>query len=212
MVVIPIQDVKQILDQMFSADGYSVKDNLKLFFPRPFSLNCNASDSGELTLDFLGSQPKVTFKKYLTLSAWIEGIVLKENGGLIKLKYLPDIDFTYEEKSDSDKMFVMAHDFSDIDGEINFRYKDKERRLLAQKCLHYANEWATIACAGGLTKEDFRTKKILKENCKNYVTEAIKNDRELKYGSIILTIILLYVVLPVILRWILERIFSKLAE
>jgi hypothetical protein len=212
MVVIPIQNVKKVLDLVFSSEGYSIKDNIKLFFPRPFSLNCNASDNGELTLDFLGSQPKVTFKKYLTLSAWIEGIVLKENGGTIKIKYLPDIDFTYEEKSKTEDVFNMPHDFSDIYGEINFRYKDKERRLLAEKCLHYANEWATIACAGGLTKDDFRTKSILKQNCKSYVLEAIKNDRDLKYGSIILTIILLYVVLPVILRWILERIFSKLAE
>lgn len=211
MVVIPIENIKKVLNLIFSTEGYSVKDNLKLFFPRPFNLNCNASDNGEITLDFLGSQPKVTFKKYLTLSAWIEGVILREHGGVIKIKYLPDIDFTYEEKENSNKEFSMR-DFSDIEGEIEFRYKDKERRILAQKCLQYATEWATIACAGGVTKEDFRSKKFLKENCKNFVIEAIKNDKDLKYGSVILTIIILYVVLPVILRWILERIFSKLAE
>jgi hypothetical protein len=154
--------------------------------------------------------PKVTWKKFIKLSAYVQGLTLGKLGGTLKLKYLPDINFTYDDNSEM--LFGSSLNFSDIESQINSEYPDEERNFLAKKCLHYAGEWATIANQGGtdFSSCDKYTRRQLKRDCKDFVISNIKEDEEVRHGSVFLTFLLLYVVLPVILKFILERLFKKL--
>lgn len=208
-MAIPILQIKQIVDFIFSKNGYDIK-NLNISFPQPLDIKIIKDTSDNIILSFTESLPKVTWKKLIKLSAYVQGLTLGKEGGTLKLKYLPDIKFSYDENSET--LFGNSFDISDIETQIDIEYQDEERNFLAKKCLQYGNEWATIASQGGMDfgSCDKYTKRQLKRDCKDFITENIKNDKELKCGSVILTFLLLYVVLPVVLKFILERLFKKL--
>jgi hypothetical protein len=207
---IPIQQIRDIVDLIFSSTGYNIK-NLNISFPHPLDIKIVRNADGDIVLSFTESLPKVSWKKYITLSAWIQGIALGKNGGTLKLKYLPDINFNYDDDS-TKELFGQSFDTSDIEEDIYSEYDDEERQVLAKKCLHYASEWATIASQSGVQFSQCTeiSKRQLKRDCKNFVMENIKSDPEIVAGSVILTFLLLYVVLPVVLKFILERLFKKL--
>lgn len=204
--------IREIIASLFSKDGYSVK-NLKMQFPEPLDLNVLVDQSNNINFTFTNELPKVSWQKFVLLSAWIQKIVLGPTEGIIKLKYLPEIKFSYN-KEENDQLFggQKVYDFSEVSKDILREYPDEERKKLAHKCLHYAREWVTITSNSGV---DFAqcsqsSQKQLKKDCKNFVMDNLRNDPEMKAGSIILTFLLLYIVLPVILKFILERIFSKI--
>lgn len=205
----PIQQIRNIVDAVFSKSGYSIK-NFNISFPQPLNINIVKNDKEEIILTFTNSLPKVTFKKFITFTAMVEGITLKKDGGVLRLRYLPDINFKYDESSE--ELFGNQYNLSDIACEINDEYEDDERRKIAFKCLHYANEWATIASQGGVVfgECDGNTRKKLKRDCKNFVLDNIKNDEELKCGSVVIAFLFFYVLLPVILKFVLEKLFKKL--
>lgn len=206
---VQFQQIRDIVDSIFSESGYNI-NNLNLQFPHPLDIKIIRDDKDNITLTFTESMPKVTWKKFIALSARIIGISLGETGGVLKLKYLPDIKFSYDDSA-TEQIFGATYDFSDIEESICSEYDDEERRVIAKKCLHYASEWATIASQGcDFASTDCTTRRKLRKDCKNFVTENIKNDPEIQAGSVLLTFLLLYVVLPVILKFILERIFKKL--
>lgn len=208
-MAIPILQIKQIVDFIFSKNGYDIK-NLNISFPQPLDIKIVKDTSDNIILSFTETFPKVTWKKFIKLSAYVQGLTLGKEGGTLKLKYLPDINFSYDENSET--LFGNSHNFNDIEAEINSEYPDEERNFLAKKCLHYAGEWATIASQGGMdfASCDKYTQRQLKRDCKDFVLQNIKEDEELKCGSVVLTFLLLYVVLPVVLKFILERLFKKL--
>lgn len=207
---IPIQQIRDIVDLIFSTTGYNIK-NLNVSFPQPLDMKIIRNSDGDIVLSFTGSLPKVSWQKFISLSAWIQGISLGKIGGMLKLKYLPDISFLYDD-SETKELFGQEMDFSDIEEEILVHYNDETRQTLAKKCLHYAAAWATIASNSGVQFSQCTeiSQRQLRKNCKNFVSDNIKNDPEIVAGSVILTFILLYVVLPVILKFILERLFKKL--
>lgn len=206
---IPISQIKQIVDFIFSKNGYDIK-NLNISFPQPLDIKIVKDPSDNIILSFTESMPKVTWKKLIQLSTYVQGLTLGKSGGTLKLKYFPDINFTYEDNAET--LFGSAMNLDDIEQSINSEYVDEERNFLAKKCLHYAGEWATIANQGGMdfSSCDKYTQRQLKRDCKDFVTQNIKDDKELKCGSIILSFLLLYVVLPVVLKFVLERLFKKL--
>lgn len=206
---IPISQIKQIVDFIFSKNGYDIK-NLNISFPQPLDIKIVKDTSENIILSFTETFPKVTWKKFIKLSAYVQGLTLGKDSGTLKLKYLPDINFTYDDNSET--LFGKSLDFSDIQYQIDEEYSDEERNFLAKKCLHYAGEWANIASQGGMdfSSCDKYTQRQLKRDCKDFVIQNIKEDEELKYGSAVLTFLLLYVVLPVVLKFILERLFKKL--
>lgn len=208
-MAIPISQIKQIVDFIFSKNGYDIK-NLNISFPQPLDIKIIKDTSENIILSFTESLPKVTWKKLIKLSAYIQGLTLGKDGGTLKLKYLPDIKFSYDENSES--LFGASYDTSDIEAQINAEYGDEERNFLAKKCLHYGNEWATIASQGDMSFSecDKYSRRQLKRDCKDFVMSNIKEDPEVLYGSVVLTFLLLYVVLPVILKFVLERLFRKL--
>jgi hypothetical protein len=208
-MAIPISQIKQIVDFIFSKNGYDIK-NINISFPQPLDIKIVKDTSENIILSFTESLPKVTWKKFIKLSAYVQGLTLGKDGGTLKLKYLPDIQFTYDENSES--LFGNHFDTSDIEAQIDTEYQDEERNFLAKKCLQYGSEWATIASQGGtdFSACDKYTRRQLKRDCKDFVTSNLKEDEEIRHGSVILTFLLLYVVLPVILKFILERLFRKL--
>lgn len=208
-MALPISQIKQIVDFIFSKNGYDIK-NVNISFPQPLDIKIVKDTSENIILSFTESLPKVTWKKFIRLSAYVQGLTLGKVGGTLKLKYLPDINFTYDDNAEM--LFGSSFNFNDIESQINLEYPDEERNFLAKKCLHYAGEWATIASQGGtdFTSCDKYTRRQLKRDCKDFVTSNLKEDEEIRHGSVILTFLLLYVVLPVILKFILERLFKKL--
>jgi hypothetical protein len=209
--MINIQQIRDTIFQIFSEDGY-VKNNVTVKFPELLNVSITKNDT-DINIDFKESLPYISWKKLITLSAYINGFTLGETGGTIKLKYLPDITFSYEKTQE-----IMANmleenfgnvDFSDIESEINQNFKDEERKKLAQRCLQYGIEWSRIASQSCNFKcADENQKKLLKKECTNFIKQNILEEK--KYGSVVLTFILVYVLLPVVLKFIVERIFRKL--
>lgn len=207
---IKLEQIRDIIYSVFSDAGYDIK-NFNVQLPQTLDIKIVKPDATNVTLTFTNNLPKVTWKKFIALSAKIVGITLGQNSGVLRLRYLPDIHFNYDSKTE--QLFATSYDFNDIEQAIELEYGDEENKLLAKKCLHYASEWAKIASQGcDFSQADFATRKQLKKDCKSFVLENIKNDKELQCGSVILSFILLYVVLPVVLKFILERLFKKLFD
>lgn len=203
------QQIKHIIDSIFSESGYSIKKfNVK--FPYPLDISIVKDKDGSIDLTFTKALPTISWKKIIVLSARVNGITLKETGGVLKLKFFPDIPFSYEEENTED-YGNQNYDLSSIISDINTEYSDAESRFLANKCLHYASEWATIASQGcDLSYASNSEKRKLKKDCKNFVMQNLKEDPELQAGSVVLTFLFFYVVLPVVLKFILERVFKKI--
>jgi len=206
---IPISQIKQIVDFIFSKNGYDIK-NLNISFPQPLDIKIVKDTSDNIILSFTESMPRVTWKKFIKLSAYVQGLTLGKTGGTLKLKYLPDINFAYDDNTEA--IFGSSIDFSELEQCIDKEYGDEERNFLAKKCLHYGSEWATIASQGGMdfSSCDKYAQRQLKRDCKDFIIQNIKEDPDLKYGSVVLSFLLLYVVLPVVLKFVLERLFKKL--
>lgn len=212
--MIKLQEIKNIIDSIFSDDGYHIK-GFDIKFPHPLDIKITRDKNNDISLDFTSSLPKVGWKKIINFTAWVQGISLGQDQGVLKLKYLPDIKFSYA--SEEAQLFSQSCEpkvcgLDDIMSEIELEYDDEERRFLAKKCLHYASEWATITSQSGV---DFascneKTRRQLKKECKHFVTDNIKNDKEMVAGSVILTFLLIYIILPVVLKFILERLFKRL--
>jgi hypothetical protein len=203
--MINLKEIRDIVYQIFSESGYSVK-NVNIQFPQPLNIKITKNED-KISLDFTDNTPQLSWKRFITLSANINGLSLGETGGTLKLKYLPDIDFSYEKTQEL--MFGQVYDFSDIENEIVSQYQDDARQKLANKCLQYGTEWATIASQStGFHSSSVTEQRILKEQCKEFIRENIKKEK--RHGSAILTFILLYVLLPVVLKFIIERIFNKI--
>ena len=207
MISLPIKNIKDILNQVFNESGYTNQDiNIKL--PKDLDVKIDYKEN-TFTLSFTGKLPLISWKRLIMLSARIQGLELNETGGCLKIKYFPDIKFLYE--NDKEKKQEPPPDFTGIEEEIKSEYPDEERQKIASLCLQYASEWATIGYSSGLTKEDFRRdSKRLKRDCYHFVRESVIKEK--KYGSVIISFILIYVILPIILKWIIEKIFRRLVD
>lgn len=203
--MIDLKQIKEIVYQIFSESGYSI-NNINIQFPQPLDVNISKNKES-ISLDFTKKTPKFSWKKIITLSAYINGITLNQDGGVLKLRYLPDIKFSYEKKQEL--MFGNYFDFSDIQEEIESEYKDAARKKLASRCLQYGTEWVTIAsCNEEFIGSSAEQQRVLKQECKNFVKENLLEEN--KHNSAILTFILIYVLLPVVLKFIVERIFKRI--
>jgi len=203
--MINLREIRDIVYQIFSKSGYSV-NNINIQFPQPLSIMAT-QNGDEVSLDFQDKSPKITWTRFISLSAYVNGLALGKDGGTIKIKYLPDIDFDYD--STNELSFGQMFDFSDIEADISSQYSDEARQKLAQRCLQYGAEWATIASQSScFTQANKAEQEVLKSQCKNFIRDNVANEE--RYGSAILTFILLYVLLPVVLKFIVERLFKKL--
>ena len=206
MITLPLKDFKDAIDKVFTKNGFSF-GNVTMRLPQPLNMTFG-TDGKDVALSFIKNLPKISWKKIITLSAWIESIVLSENGGRIKLKYFPDLHFSYV-SGELQYGGQQEIDFSDVKLEIKSQFPDEERQKIANLCLQYVSEWVTICQSSGVSSSEFRTNKKLKKDCYNFATESIKKDKN--HGSII-GIIVIFVILPVVLRWIIDRVFAKISN
>lgn len=207
-----ISQIESMLRSIFE-EGLELNGS-KISCPSPLHISVS-SIKDNITIDFSNNLPKATVKKFVSLSFYIEGIILRKESGTLKLRYFPDINFTYVKDSQAISSFEIDNvDFSSLEKEIEKEYDDDTRKKVATKCLQYAKEWATITNYGGVSFKDcsYLEQKSLKSQCREFVKESMNNDEEIKYGSVILTFILLQIILPIIIRWIVERLFRKLVS
>lgn len=200
----------EILHKVF--DGGFEINGMKVSCKSPTDINVNCS-SDIINIDFSNNLPTATIKKIISLNLNIEGFILRKENGTIKIKHFPDINFDYKDQSKAFEPYEIDNiDFSDIKEEICSEYDDENRKKIANKCLQYAQDWATIANYGGVSFKSCNEfeKRKLKMQCSEFVKESIKNDEDVKYGSVILTFILIQIILPIIIKWIVERVFRKL--
>ena len=208
------KEISTIFTELFSKDGYTV-NGFKIKSKSP--LIANIEHKGGLTeISFGSNPPKAEVTRIITLYAYVEGLVFGETGGTVKLRNFPDLSFSYEGS-------VFAGDSSRIDSEhieecvkiedeICSEYSLDRDRKIAKKCLQYAKEWATICHQSGVTFDnaDFSDRYVHYNNCYDFVEENVQNDIEKRYGSVILTWLFVYVVLPMIIKWVVNKVLERL--
>lgn len=201
------KEISEVLFNIFSDDGYKV-NGFTLQSKSPLVAN-TYSDENETSIKFGNNYPRVSIKRLITLYAYIEEIVLGKTGGSIKLRNFPDINFSYENSllSFFEENF-QSHD--DLYKEIDNKYSDPQKRKIAHKCLQYGTEWATIVSnSGGFCDLDATSRRSMRSDCINFVVENVKHDVEQEYGSVIITYLLVFIVIPAIARFIITRLLEK---
>lgn len=205
-----LTDIKNAIEQIFSKSGYTIS-GFSLSCPDEMAMSITKKEKG-IEISFGGDLPYIKTKKFLIpLSAKIQGIYLGEDGGSIKLKHFPDFSFSYDENSSEN--FGSHKSTSRVDKIIEVidkEFKDEERRKIAKLALQYTNEWATIVSHAGIDIYhcDDKTKNKLKKDCESFVLEKVRNSKKIEGKSAILTFILMYVVLPIIIKWVIEKFFN----
>jgi hypothetical protein len=204
-----LKNIYSILDQLFSS-GFSV-NNIKIKCATPSNIKITHTKDS-VYFSFSDNLPSAEVYKFITLKLSVEGISFGKTGGVIKLKNFPDISFDYEKKHTFGSE-VKQVNFDDIDEEkeINAAFKSQSKRKIASRCLQYAKDWATIASLNGVQFSDCDKFDyfVLKNKCYYFVEDQIRNDNELQYGSFI-SIFILGIILPAIIKWAVERVIRSL--
>ena len=203
------REIYQSISSIFNGEGIVVK-GFKVTSKTPTVANITyGADIAEIT--FGQNQPKAEITRIITMYAHIEKIVFGPEGGSIKLRNFPDFSFGYGEEVTH--KFV-RFDNSDIYAEIEGKYAEKSYKDIAKKCLQYSEEWATMSMCNGITFDnaDYFDRWKLKDQCYNFVYDNVVEDAEKRYGSIVITWIFLYIILPTIIKWIINRFLDKLFD
>lgn len=206
--------IADILHNLFSEHGISI-NALKIISNSPLKLEINNASNGTCII-FKDEKPKIEIKKFITFYVYVEQINFGVNGGSIKLKNFPDFYFSYE---DEDAKFgninIKEHDFCEIDKEIKQRYNDAQKQKIASLCLQYCKEWVTISSRAGVSfnNADIIDRYVLKEQCAAFVTNNVLKDiKSNRHSSVVGSWILIYVVIPMMIKWIVNKILSKVFE
>lgn len=202
-----LKKISEIINQLFE-DGYKA-NNVVVKCQSPTSLTIIKDKQGIL-IKFIDKLPCVELNKFIRFKLDVEGISFGENAGIIKIKNFPDMPFSYEDNQTLDSAYGNVNiDVSEE--EINTAFKSESKRKIASRCLHYAKEWATIASLNGVRFDSYDKfdKFILKNKCYYFVEEQIKKDEDLQYGSFI-SIFILSLILPTIIKWAVDRILRSL--
>lgn len=212
------QEINDAIVQLFSEEGLQV-NGFWVTLESPVIANIfhddvqpNANGSHKVTsIKFGPNLPKVKIKKFITLYAYIEELVLGEEGGTVKIKNFPDFSFAYNaySRTNSHKCDI---DCQSIAKEIDCKYSEKSHKQIAKKCLQYAEEWATICHQTGINFEnsDFADRYVYYNQCYDFVKENIEEDVKERHGSVILTWLFVYVVLPMIIKWVVNKVLERL--
>lgn len=206
-----LTDIKNAIEKIFSKNGYEIS-GFSLSCPDEMAMSISKKEKG-IDISFGGDLPYVRTKKFLIpISAKIQGVYLGEDGGSIKLKHFPDFSFSYDENNSANFGSHESISYVDlISSQIDREFKDEERRKIAKLALQYTNEWATIVSQNGASIYhcDDKNKGKLKRDCENFVLDNMRNSKEIEAKSVVLTFILMYVVLPMVIKWVIEKFFNS---
>ncbi len=207
------KEINIALRNIFNGNGLEAKGFL---IKADSPVNTDITHENNTTIiKFSENLPRAEITRLITLKAYIEEITFSEDGGSIKLRNFPDIHFGYDSNSLLDFLGKnIPHNFGSMDNQIEEKFCDGNKREIAKKCLQYSEQWATMCMGKGVTFDnaDYFDRYTLKDQCYNFVYDNVVEDAEKKYGSILLTWIFLYVILPVIIRWIINRFLDKLFD
>ena len=203
------KEISKILLAIFSDEGYSVQ-GFKIKSKSPLIPNVY-SENNETSIKFGANLPRAEITRLITLYVYIEEILFKQDGGVVRLKNFPDISFGYEQSLLS---LLFSHNFScdeELNSLIEKTYSDETKKKIAKKCLHYGTEWATIVSQSGgfASASSSSDRRDLRSQCINFVVENVRHDVEQEYGSVILTYLLVFIVIPAIARFIITRLLEK---
>ena len=204
------KQISEVLFQIFSDQGFSV-NGFKIKSESPLVANVYNEDE-TTTISFGTNYPRAEITRLITLYAYIEQLVFRKDGGTVRLKNFPDISFGYDKSSVLNFLDHLTYAGEcEIEKEIEEKYFDDTRRKIAKDCLHYATEWATIVSqSGGFSSAGPAKRKELKRQCYDFVVENVrKNANEKKYGSVILTYLLVFIIIPAVARFIIVRLLEK---
>jgi len=203
------KEASEFLGKLFSQEGIMVK-GFKINAQSPFIANVK-HEKGTTEISFGVNQPKASITKLITIYAYIEEVVLGATGGSIKLRNFPDINFSYDSSTFFKQEFNEPFDFKSIEKDIENRFSSEDQKI-ARLALQYANEWATICRDSGITfsHADYIDRYLMHNNCYSFVKDKVKEDLEDRHGSVVLTWILAYVILPIIVRWIVNKVLDRL--
>jgi hypothetical protein len=204
-----LSELKNIIEQIFSKSGYEV-NSFTFFCPTSSSISMKKTESS-LDISFKEGMPSVKTKKFfITISAHLEGLSLGEDGGTIKLKYFPDINFSYGRNSSEERFGAFKNniDIKKIKSQINQEFPDSARNKIANLALQYAQEWTNIASDNGNDLSFYKNKRLRKkhrQDCESFVKENIMLSKDVEAKSAILTFILIYFVLPAVVSWVVKK-------
>lgn len=203
-----LKKISEILKTLFT-DGYSVNNiTIKCEPPVEFEIS---KDSSGILIKFTRNLPWVEMRRFIKFKLNVEGLSFGENAGVIKIKNFPDMPFSYDDNQTFDNVYGADFDIDVSQEEINQTFQGASKRKIASKCLHYAKEWATIASLNGVRFDSYDRfdKFILKNKCYYFVEEQVKKDKDLQYGSFI-SIFILSLILPTIIKWAVDRVLRSL--
>jgi hypothetical protein len=200
--------IHQAILNLFSEDGLEVSGFVvKAKSPTDISI---INDGKLVEIKFPNNKPRAEITRLITFYAHVEQINIGEEGGLIKLRNFPDFSFSYDSN-------LFSHNAPRVDcgailKEIDNKYSETQHKQIAKKCLQYAEEWATICHQTGVTfnDADYADRYVLYNKCYDYVSENVEADVEKRYGSVILTWLFVYVVLPMIIKWVVNKVLERL--
>lgn len=203
-----LSEVKRIMCDIFT-DGYMV-NNILIKCTSPTKLIVTHDDN-HTYFKFDENLPYAQVQKFIKFKVYIEGIVFGKDSGVLKVKNFPDINFLYDNSNKSFGAMPKELCFKNIDEEINTEFKGEAKRKLAKKCLQYAEAWATIASLNGVTFDrcDKYDRFVLRNKCYYFVEDQLKQDKELQYGAFI-SIFVLSLILPTIIKWAVDRVIRAL--
>ncbi len=205
------QEINVMLRNLFNGNGVELK-GFKIKAESPLDTKVTHVDN-TTTIVFVGKLPRVEIVKLFTIKCYIEQIVFGQEGGSIKIKNFPDINFGYDSNSFLDFLGKnIPYNFGSMDNQIEEKFGDRNKQKIAKKCLQYAQEWSKICMSAGVSFADSNacTKKALKKECYEFVKSNVEEDVKEKYGSVFLTFILLTVILPAIISWVVHRVLDEL--
>jgi hypothetical protein len=198
-----IKDIQHLICQIFTQGGIQL-NGFTVIGQNPIDIKVEQKFN-YIQITFPNNKPKASIKKIIRLSANIESITLGEEYGSIKLQYFPEFKFQYEKSYAESE----AYDVSDIKFSIDRKYRGKNKEI-ADLCLQYGQFWATIAHQNNLLYGANNSEKVeLKKQCLAYVKENVAKDMSDRYGSAILTYVLVFIIIPIIARFVINKLLEK---
>ena len=203
------KEVSEIVNSIFT-DGYDI-NGVTIQSESPVVAHI-LNEEGSTRIDFGSNNPKAVIKRFITFYAYIEEIYLGKDKGSIKLRNFQDINFTYE-TGVSILSFLEAQfsENSEMKDLIEEKYSCSRDKKIAESCLQYAEQWATIVSrSGGFADTRECDEKRLKSECYKFVIDNVKRDaKEKRFGFGIGMYLLIFILIPTICKFIVYKLLEK---
>lgn len=197
----------EILSMLFSDEGF-VHGAFSIKLNNNVKATIHQNEDG-FVLSFPDVQPEAVVKKIVHLNVKINGIIFKEDRGVLQLHRFPDIPFMYDWVMGQPigsmwDMDAIAKTREDMVGSIGVRYGSEKDQKMAHNVLNLCEEWAIIK---GTDNFSSMSDKEAKAACRVYVKENLK---PVKMGFLMTAIF--SVIIKMIIEWIINNYIFNLRK